>query len=479
MSITGIPTELVNEICSYLVLSDWCTLRTTSKSLYTKSWKDFVERYFKSICISVKSESLLRLEALAADEHIRTRVQELWIKPDLFKGRYQLSLEAFRRTGHAEACRTMGMDLEECYTQYQAISADHLQILETETFANTLTECVARFENLKTFGLRSASKASWHGPKNCPFTVGQDHVLVFSAIMKAVVATSRHLRTLHTCNGYHNSLTTTGLIIPQDTQALLPPLLRELESLHLCELAKSPDENPINIMSDILIEAAPSLKILTYSQCCPNRNMSSSYLTEIAERLNFTRLTELHLCWIEITPYSFETFLRTAAPTLKSLRLESVNLNENNRPPLISDEDAITLGIRWLGLIKDPIKRAWGQIFTMLLDQTSLEYLSMETIGFRRYPITIMDSLSDVSGKPSSMDHSVTCYDSARARISFREWIGKLQAQPSRYLGHNLPGSKSNLSRTEIVYTDIILGSVVAEHILVRRSRPRARRLLR
>lgn len=164
--------------------------------------------------MSVKSDSLRRLEDLAADENIRTRVQELWLKPDLFKGRYQLSLEAFRRTGHAEACRTMGMELEECYTQYQAISADHLQILESETFANTLSTCVARFENLKTFGLRSSSKASRHGP----FTVGQDHVLVSSAIMKAVVAYSRHLRTLHTCNGYHNSLTATGLIVSQDTQ---------------------------------------------------------------------------------------------------------------------------------------------------------------------------------------------------------------------------------------------------------------------
>lgn len=33
--------------------------------------------------------------------------------------------------------------------------------------------------------------------------------------------------------------------------------------------------------------------------------------------------------------------------------------------------------------------------------------------------------------------------------------------------------------RIGIVFTDTILGSVVAEHILVRRSRPRARRLLR
>ena len=452
MSITRIPTELVIEICSYLELSDWCTLRATCDLLYTKSWEEFAKRYFKSICISVKSDSLHRLGQLAADESIRTRVQELWIKPDLFKGRYQLSLEAFRRTGHAEACRTMGMDLEECYTQYQAIAADHLQILESETFANTLTKCVARFENLKTFGLRSSSKASWHGPKNCPFTVGQDHVLVFSAMMKAVVATSRHLKTLHTCNGYHNSLTTTGLAVSQDTQELLPPLLRELESLHLCELAKNPDENPINIMSDILVEAAPSLKVLTYSQCCPNRNMSSSYLTEISERLHFTRLTELHLCWIEITPYSFETLLRTAVPTLKSLSLESVNLNENNKPPLITDEEAITLGIRWLGLIKDPIRRAWERIFAMLLDQTSLEYLSMETIGFRRYPITIMDSLSDVSGKPSSMDSSVTCYDSAQARVSFREWISNLQALPSRYLGHNLPGSKYSSQALHCMY---------------------------
>lgn len=170
--------------------------------------------------------------------------------------------------------------------------------------------------------------------------------------------------------------------------------------------------------------------------------MSPSYLTEEFERLAFRWLAELHLCWIEITPYSFQTFLRTAATTLKSLRLTSVKLNENNTPPLFSDEEAIALGIRWRGLVKDQINRALGQIFAMLLDQTSLDYLFMETIGFRRYTITIMDSLSDVSGKPSSMDCSVICYDSARARISVREWISKLQAQPSRYLGYILPGSR-------------------------------------
>lgn len=388
--------------------------------------------------MSVKSDSLRRLEDLAADENIRTRVQEPWLKPDLFKGRYQLSLEAFRRTGHAEACRTMGMDLEECYTQYKSISGDHLQTLESKNFANTPTKCVARFENLKTFGLRSSSKTSRHGPKNVPFTVEQDYALVFSAILEAVVANSRRFRALHTCSGYHNRLTATGLIVSQDTQDLLLPLLRELEILHLCELAENPDEKSATVMSSLLVEAAPSLKVLTYSQCWPNRNMSPSSLTEILERLNLTRLTELHLCCIEITPYSFGTFLRTAAPTLKSLGLESVNLDDNNKPPLISDKEAITLGIRWLGMIKDPVNRALGQIFAMLLDQTSLDYLSMKTIGFRRYPITIMDSLSDVSGKPSSMDSSVTCYYSARARISYCEWISKLQAQPSRYPGCNL-----------------------------------------
>ncbi|KAJ5914091.1 hypothetical protein N7504_002974 [Penicillium tannophilum] len=121
MPITRIPTELVNEICSYLELSDWCTLRYTCNSFYTKSWEESAKRYLKSICISVKSDSLRQLEDLAADENIQKRVQELWIKPDLFKGRYQLSLEAFRRTGHAEACRTMGMDLEKCYTQYKSM----------------------------------------------------------------------------------------------------------------------------------------------------------------------------------------------------------------------------------------------------------------------------------------------------------------------------------------------------------------------
>ncbi|KAJ5993751.1 hypothetical protein N7451_009475 [Penicillium sp. IBT 35674x] len=220
-------------------------------------------------------------------------------------------------------------------------------------FTNILTNCVARFENLKTFGLRSSSKDSRHGSKNGPFTIGQDHVLVFSAIIKAVVADIRRLKTLHTCNGYHNSLAATGLLVSQDTQGLLP-LSRELESLHPMNLHKVQTRIPANILSDIIVEAAPSLKVLTPSQCCANRDMSPSY-TGISERLNFTRLAELHLCWIETTSYSFQAFPRTAALTLKPLSLASVNLNENNKPPLISDEEAIALGIRWLGVIKDPI----------------------------------------------------------------------------------------------------------------------------
>ncbi|KAJ5785120.1 uncharacterized protein N7503_010332 [Penicillium pulvis] len=148
MSITRVPTELVNEICSYLELSDWCTLRNSCNSLYTKSWEEFVERYFNSICISVKCDSLRRLERLAADEDLRVRVKEVWIKPNLFKERYQLSLEAFRRTGHPEACRTLGVDLEECYTQYQAISADSSDY-GVQNLRKYPHECDTRFENLK------------------------------------------------------------------------------------------------------------------------------------------------------------------------------------------------------------------------------------------------------------------------------------------------------------------------------------------
>ncbi|KAJ5646714.1 hypothetical protein N7490_003086 [Penicillium lividum] len=459
MSIKTLPTEILNQICGYLKPPDWCAFRSTCSALYTKSREAFVGRFFQSICMLVTRDSLKGLEGFAADDFIRKRLQELWIVPVLFEGMDNMSIAEFRDTNHPE----------EYFQQYQAEVVDHRLILESEAFQDTLTHCVSQFENLSTIGLQSLTMAyriisqresfprclglrnlqrrvpchrgakTLHITRFKKTTVGRDHALVFSALLKAVTVSNRPLVKIDTCNDFHLGYTAAALNLIGIQESLIP-ILQGLETLHLCQIAEQPEDSSLDIMRDIIVEAASSLKNLTYGQWCPGQNMSPYSFALLSKRVEFTRLLELHLCWVEITHSSFEALLRTATPTLRVLSLHSVDLKDKIRSPLIPLEGGSTGDFKWTSTLSREMIQAWRRIWNIIRDELSLECLSLHKLGFFGHGIKVRDSLSHASGGQSTTKSPDVSYIGVHASVSFHEWINNLKADASRARGKDLPG---------------------------------------
>lgn len=235
-------------------------------------------------------------------------------------------------------------------------------------------------------------------------------------------------------------------------------------------------------MRDILVEAAPSLKNLTYGQWCPGRNLSPCSFTSLSKRVQFTRLQELHFCWVEFTSSSFEAFLRTAVPTLRVLSLKSVDLKEKVMSPLIPLEGGGQNDFKWTGTIGKEMKQAWRRVWNTIRDQLSLECLSMHKLGFCGHKISIRDRFSHTSGRPSDVKSLDAFYNGTIASISFHDWINNLEADPSLMRGKDLPGGKECCYSQFIIvlYADITLvGSVIGNFSLFPPGGPSSLSLIR
>lgn len=449
----------------------------------------------------VTQDSLEELNGFATDEFIRRRLQELWIVPVLFEGVDEMCLGTFRDTAHPE----------EYFEQYQAEVANHRRILVSENFQNVLTHCVAQFENLSTIGLRSLTMAYrtashressprclglrslqkrvpchrgsmyLHIMRHNKTTIGRDHALVLSALLKAATASHRPLKRIDMCNDFHLGCTAAALNLKSTRESLLP-IIRGLETLHLCQLAEQPEDSSLDIMRDILVEAAPSLKNLTYGQWYPGQNLSPCSFTSLSKRVQFTRLQELHFCWVEFTSSNFEAFLRTAAPTLRVLSLKSVDLREKVMSPLIPLEGGGQNDFKWTGTIGKEMKQAWRRVWNIIRDQLSLECLSMHKLGFCCHKTSIRDRFSHTSGRQSDVKILDAFYNGTIASISFHDWINNLEADPSFMRGKDLPGGKECCYSQFIIvlYADITLvGSVIGNFPLFRPGGPGSLSLIR
>ncbi|KAJ5717763.1 hypothetical protein N7488_003409 [Penicillium malachiteum] len=142
MSLSNLPTELLNQICDYLEASEWCALRLTCQVLHTKSREAFADRFFKSICMIISQDGLNGLEQFTTNEFIRTHVQELLVVPVLFEAESNMAKGSFIGSSHA---------LPD-YEQYQASVAEHRHILDSGVFEDTITRCVAQAVQLRKKG---------------------------------------------------------------------------------------------------------------------------------------------------------------------------------------------------------------------------------------------------------------------------------------------------------------------------------------
>lgn len=475
MSVATLPTELVCDICSYLKLRDWIAFRSTCLAVYTKSLDAFADRYCKSVGLILTSHSLRRLEELAANDNFRARFQELWVVPSLFGGFYKMDIHAFKSctTSHRDRPPKTVAQINAQYTAYQALVADHLNIVKSDTLNNVLKECVARFENLTVIRMQlkdsdffrnsnPIAKADvrflgWRGLERQlgfkPFGLNarkpihnlwksraKDHAVAFSALLEAAVASNRKLKKLDICNDDHCALPPSDLTLKLTHKSLFSSL-EGLEHLHLCICVweVQADDSTLRYLIDIPIMVAPSLKVLTFSQWDRNGAMSPHYFIDLSQRINFTQLVELNLYWTEITYDTFKAFLRTTMPTLRTLSLQSLNL----RGAAPMDTDTGHNLSKWDSPeINKESNAAWRKIWGFLGDRFSLRSVSLQQLGYRGHRLHLRDNLSKLSGysEPNSI---IVGFDAERAGVSFKEWVTQLQTEPpqERWIRYDsLPG---------------------------------------
>ncbi|KAJ5978951.1 hypothetical protein N7501_002293 [Penicillium viridicatum] len=465
MSVATLPTELVCDICSYLELRDWIAFRTTCLTVYTKSLDAFADRYCKNIGLILTSHSLGRLEELAANYGFRTRVQELWVVPSLFGGFYEMDVDSFKSciTSHRDKPSKTVAQINSQHTAYQAVVEDHLSIIESGTLNNVLNKCMARFKNLTIVKMQLKDSSffwnsnpiakdevqflGWRGVTHQlgfnPFGLNvrmpihnlwksraKDHAIAFAALLEAAVASKRKLKKLDTCNGDHCALAPSDFTLKLTHKSLLSSL-EGLEYLHLCICVweVQSDDSTLRYLIDIPIMAAPSLKVLTFSQWDRNGAMSPQYFIDLSQQINFTQLVELNLYWIEITCDTFKAFLRTTMPTLRILALESLNL----RGAAPMDTDSGHNLSKWDSPeINMESSAAWRQVWDFLGDGFSLRSLSLQHLGYRGHRLHLRDNLSQLSGSTEPNGPIIAVFDAERAGVSFKEWVTQLQTGPPR-----------------------------------------------
>ncbi|CAG8230561.1 unnamed protein product [Penicillium salamii] len=443
----NLPIELVNKTCSYLEQPEWAALRLSCRSLYAKSLDAFADRYFKSICFIATSEGIRQLEELTNNETIRVRVRHLWMIPTVFEGHHGWSLDDFYFSpyrgpmSYLRASRLRDSRLSENddvlvarYATYQAIKADNLALLESNTFGSRLHACFASFRNLESVGLKHyatdflldirQTEVRCLGLQELKNQVQYvSHRSTFDRLRRHQVAKvnslalSRMIQGLNKSNPKITKLSTCGANCCGSTSPILPltreqydsllPKLEDLEKLHICICYTEDDLNctPNSITYiDLLISVAPRLKRLVFSQWYRGpRDLEARYFSELSQSISFTRLKELHLHWIQIRLESFKSFLNTTKGTMVSLSLDLVTLQPSALPST------------------DYGPTCWRLLWDFLQAEMSLKRCYMGQLGYQRRKVMIQgpDELAELT-------YTAT-YNADVNGICFKDWIGQLK----------------------------------------------------
>ncbi|KAJ5851848.1 uncharacterized protein N7529_011233 [Penicillium soppii] len=433
----NLPIELVNKTCTYLEQPEWAALRLSCRSLYAKSLDAFADRYFKSICFIATSEGIRQLEELTKNETVRVRVRQLWMIPTVFEGRHGWSLDEFYRSqyrGPLSRLRENDDVLLTRYAIYQAIQADNLALLESNTFGSRLHACFASFRNLESVGLKhyatdflldirqpefrclglqklknqveyvshpsSFNRLQWH-------EVAKVNSLALSRMLQGLNESNPKITTLNTCGANFCGSTSPILPLTREQYDSLLLKLEDLENLHICICYDEDDLNCTpnsNTYIDLLISVAPRLKGLVLSQWYRNpRDLGARYFSELSQSIRFTQLKELHLHWIQIRLESFKSFLNTTKGTMVSLSLDLVTLQPSAPPST------------------DYGPTCWRLVWEFLRAELSLNRCYMGHLGYRRNKVMIQGP-----GELAEPTYTAT-FNADVNGICFNDWIRQLK----------------------------------------------------
>ncbi|KAJ5528156.1 hypothetical protein N7513_012315 [Penicillium frequentans] len=495
MPLIELPTELLNEICGYLnEYQPLCAIRLTCKALFLASPRDFTDRYCKSIHLLLSTESLRQLEFIAADDYRRTKVNELCLVTTDLEGygelahckfcgspfRYFISSQRSQRT-------VIEDDTHERHTAYQAIISDRDTVIKTDILEKALVKCMTRFVSLTAVGLRAmamhelfrpklARKSQCLGIRKFSDTLPCDILMippvsrlrtdVSPLIKNRGLVFSHILNALAQCDGlkiqklstFRVGLTPEHLVITESQYAGLTPHLRNLKHIQLrllgVRLHSKEARSQFEILLGFLVTVAPELRVLDFSQAAQEQStqslrMNSEVFSQQFSCISFSRLEKLHLYDFDITTSALIAFIRAAIPTLKTLTLSSVSLNDEI-PSVPQDENLISKDIIWSAESKEAIIGLWQQVFDFFRDQLGLEYLKMESLKYRHHEI----QMKDPSARRVHMSKMAcfgngllplgarramlpvldgACDKDLKSKVSFRAWIDQLQIIPESW----------------------------------------------
>ncbi|KAJ5540830.1 hypothetical protein N7494_005906 [Penicillium frequentans] len=457
MPLPNLLIELIERICSDLETLDLNSLRLTCKTLLQKSQVFYDQRHYGTIWMMVTSDSLRCLKEIAQDDYLRTLVKQLVILPVMFEDQKTMKqYPSFQESpfGGYSWSRTNWEDAETQmrFESYKNSVAGHEYALKS--LQEVLEGCLAQFTNLDAFRLQSESTGDLLRAATIPFPgclglgkfrnqlkihpnrymvdtmtenmgkVSKVGGIVFTAVLKAVIANNRNIRKLETCADRHGGVSFSKLkLTPTEFQALIS-LAKGIECLHICprrfhQRGVKPKLDPRKAFIDLVLASASSLTTLEMTDY--RNEFENGILSELSPTASFTRLRELHLSSIVTSLHDFKGFLSTATSTLEVLKLEKVTM---------SDETAAKSGLRQDK--KKLVHEFWREAWDFLRDTCSLKFFSMELLKSLRADLQFVDYPSLSNGQSDTHAQKLTgiAYNEAESQISFVEWIDSLETIP-------------------------------------------------
>ncbi|PYH45896.1 uncharacterized protein BP01DRAFT_31615 [Aspergillus saccharolyticus JOP 1030-1] len=487
MPIVTLPNEILDTVWGFLSLQDWCALRLSCRTLYSRSLATFVSRHVQRISVLMTRDGLRELQAIAAHETFRTSVQELWLVAEVFRGHYETDYNDFVQAQlmtaggvnhRTENTRWTAESLIADYESYQTAVADHLQLIQADSLPQILASCMKQFPHLSTVGLEtypptaagykhppclgrnalrrqlnhhpfSHPQIASHWQRSPDYLWGEEtrslRAPVFSALLQAIPTATIQIQQLRTCSeGEHCGIPPEQLTLTDTHYEILQPHLQSLQTLDLC-LQYTHHPSPVapsesSPLLRLLLAAAPTLTTLKVSQWSTKDELPADHFTTLAHHIHFTRLTSLSLHWIEVTQPSVRAFLRTAAPTIQTLSLVSVSLIDRIDRPTRSPP------------FYDAVSDLWRRLCDAIRDDLpGLRSLEMKDLAYRGHVLGVEDPLRAQSGTRRTRSGGAAVavgYDATRAQVGFATWLDQLQlAEPrSARLGQPLPGRFSSMA---------------------------------
>lgn len=474
MSITNLPVEILTHVCVILDVKDWCSLRLACKTLCDGSKEAFANRYYKSINFFITSESLRRVEQIAAHDFLRTQVRELCIAQILFdkvhrRHRFDRSGKSARSRLHEKGIKDNPED-EARYATWEALVAENRELFASSTLVDFLERCVARFENVVTVELREERDIygiidpfkefefqclGGEELRARPYPLGQHTIyfrpditlssqtIVCSILLEAMIKYKRKIQAL-----YADSLRPEEFYTPYQQQDWLH--FRGLETLEMTlHFGRWDDHNSAGYQSTLNFAQAmaPTLGSLTFSQWQLQYELGPNGFDQISRRVGFSRLHTLHLRYIEVTVSSLKSFLHTARPTLRRLTLELVCLCDKITSE--NDPGPVNINVRpfegFSSEAKNEIKGFWQDLIQFFREQLALHFLSLDSLGYRGRRMSVIDgskhSAHELASRTNDENISAS-FDADKSHVSFDTWTRLLSVDFDLTLEHQiLPGS--------------------------------------